>query len=337
MPIEILITTPFSEVVINKLSGISPRINLTAIPAQKSSEIPAEIWARTEVLYTGHVLPHVDQVPSLRWVQFHFAGIDRYADEPIVRKDDIQITTLSGAAAPQMAEHVVAMLLALSRKLPSLIIAQRKSEWPKDRFERYAPFELNGKTIGIIGYGSIGRQIARLLQPFGMKILATKKNAMKTTDEGYVTDGQGDRSGELIHRLYPPQALKSMLKECHFVVVTTPLTKETEGILNSDTLSALKPGAFLVDVSRGKVVKINDLIDALKSGQLAGAALDVFPEEPLPQSSPLWQMPGVIVTPHISGGSPYYNERAAALFSENIHRYIAGLNLFNLYDRDRGY
>ena len=128
-----------------------------------------------------------------------------------------------------------------------------------------------------------------------------------------------------------------MLKECNFVVVTTPLTKETEGMLNINTLTAVKPGAFLVDVSRGSVVNLIDLVDVLKSGQLAGAALDVFPEEPLPQSSPLWQMPGVIITPHISGGSTLYNERAAALFSENILRYLAGLNLFNLYDSKRGY
>ena len=337
MSVEILITTPFSESIINKLAGISPNIHLTAISAQKTSEIPAETWARTEVLYTGHVLPLLEQVSSLRWIQFHFAGIDRYIDEPVVRKDGLQITTLSGAAAPQMAEYVLSMMLALSRKIPALINGQKKSEWPKDRFERYTPFELNGKTVGIIGYGSIGRQIARLLQPFGMQILATKRNAMHPQDDGYSAEGTGDPLGEMVHRLYPPQALKSMLKECNFVIVTTPLTKETEGILNANTMAALKPAAYIVDVSRGNVANLNDLIDALKSGQVAGAALDVFPEEPLPQNSLLWQMPGVIITPHISGGSSNYNERAAALFSENLHRYLGGLRLYNLYDHSRGY
>jgi phosphoglycerate dehydrogenase-like enzyme len=255
----------------------------------------------------------------------------------VVKKDGIQVTTLSGAAAPQMAEYVLTMMLALSRKLPALLNGQKKSEWPKDRFERYTPFELNGKTVGIVGYGSIGRQLARLLQPFGVQILATKRNAMNPHDEGYTPEGLGDPLGELVHRVYPPQALKSMLKECNYVIVTAPLTKETEGMLNTNMLSALKPGSYLVDVSRGNVVNLNDLIDVLKSGQLAGAALDVFPEEPLPQSSPLWQMPGVIITPHISGGSSNYNERAAALFSENIHRYLAGLRLYNLFDHSRGY
>jgi phosphoglycerate dehydrogenase-like enzyme len=337
MPVEVLITIPFSEVLINRLSVISPKINVTAIAAQKASEISTDIWAKTEVLYTGHILPDPELVPSMRWIQFHFAGIDRFIDDPMVRKTGMLITTLSGAAAPQMAEHVLAMILTMSRKIPALINSQKKSEWPKDRFERFLPFELNGKTVGIVGYGSIGRQIARLLQPFGVNILATKRNAMNPNDDGYIAEGLGDPQGDLVQRLYPPQALKSMLKECNVVIVTTPLTNETEGLLNSGMFSSLKPGSYLVDVSRGGIVNLSDLADALKSGQLAGAALDVFPEEPLPQSSPLWQMPGVIISPHISGGSLLYNERAVTLFSENLHRYLAGLALYNLFDPNRGY
>jgi phosphoglycerate dehydrogenase-like enzyme len=337
MPVEVLVTVQFSEKLVNQLSAISPKINLTAMPAQKASEIPAEIWARTEVLYTGHVLPELDQVPSLRWIQFHFAGIDRYINEPILQKDGLQITTLSGAAAPQMAEHVLAMMLALGRKLPALLANQKKSEWPKDRFERFSPFEVNGKTIGIIGYGSIGRQIARLLQPFGVTILATKRNGFDPRDEGYVAEGIGDPQGDFVHRLYPPQALRSMVKECNFIIVTVPMTPETNNLVNAAVFDILKPGAYLIDVSRGGVVNHNDLIDALKNNKLAGAALDVFPEEPLPRSSALWQNPNVIITPHVSGGSESYNERAAALFSENILRYLSTLQLYNLFDRKRGY
>ncbi len=337
MSVEALITIPFSEKQLSHLAKVSPRFNITAIPVQKASEIPAETWAKTEVLYTGHILPDPEQVPSLRWVQFHFAGIDRFIDDPLVCKPGMQITNLSGAAAPQIAEHVLAMMLAMSRKIPALINSQKKSEWPKDRFDRFVPFELHGKTVGIVGYGSIGRQIARLLQPFGVTILATKRNAMNPADDGYIAEGLGDPQGDLVQRLYPPQALKSMLKSCNFVVITTPLTKETEGLINTSMLSALIQGSYLVDVSRGGIVNLNDLGDALKSGQLAGAALDVFPEEPLPQSSPLWQMPGVIISPHISGGSQLYNDRAVQLFSENLHRYLAGLPLYNLFDPNRGY
>ncbi|HEY3312306.1 MAG TPA: D-2-hydroxyacid dehydrogenase [Anaerolineales bacterium] len=337
MPVEVLITTPFSETSIRSLAEISPKLNITLLPVQNANEVPAETWARTEVLYSGHILPEPEQTPALRWVQFHFAGIDRYLEEPIFKKPGLQVTTLSGAAAPQMAEHVLAMLLAMSRKLPALITSQKKAEWPKDRFERFEPFELNGKTIGIVGYGSIGRQIARLLHPFGVTILATKRNVMNPHDDGYSFEGQGDPHADLVHRLYPPQALRSMLKECHIVIVTVPLTRDTENLLNAKNISALKPGGFLVDVSRGGIVNLSDVADLLKSGHLGGAAVDVFPEEPLPASSPLWQTPSLIVSPHISGGSVLYKERALLMFAENLRRYLAGLPLFNIFDPGRGY
>lgn len=336
-PTEILITTPFPEDLLNRLRGISPRINITTIQASRASEIPAETWARTDILYTAYVLPDPEQVPALKWIQFHYAGIDRFVDEPIFKKDGLVITTLSGAAAPQMAEHALAMLLALSRKLPALMAAQKKAEWPKDRFERFSPLGLRNKTVGIAGYGSIGRQIARLLQPFGAKVLATKRTVMHPGDSGYTIEGLGDPEGELVQRLYPPQALRSMLKECHYLVVALPRTPETTGLINEAMLNALPSGACLVDISRGGIVDQAAVVHMLKNGKLAGAALDVFPEEPLPATSPLWQIPNLILTPHISGGSPHYNEQAVTLFSENLTRYLADLPLYNVFNPSRGY
>jgi phosphoglycerate dehydrogenase-like enzyme len=337
MPIETLITVPFAEPLLHRLQGISPRLNITSFLASRAEDIPAEAWARTEILYTATILPTPEQVPELRWVQFHFAGIDRFINEPLLQKDDLMVTTISGAAASQMAEYVLSMMLALGRKMPALAASQKKSEWPKDRFERFSPFELRGKTVGIIGYGSIGRQVAHLLQPFGVTILATKQNAKQPQDRDYTIEGMGDPQGNFVHRLYPSQALNSMLKECHFVIVTLPLTPHTRGLLDVETLEVLRPGAYLVDVSRGGIVDHAALLDAIKSGKLAGAALDVFPEEPLPASSPLWQLPNVIITPHISGSSPHYNERAIDLFAENLHRYMGELPLYNLFDPHRGY
>ncbi len=336
--IEVLITLALSEEQIAHLRGISPRINITAIPASSLDDIPAETWARTEVLYTAHLLPKPEQVPALKWLQFHFAGIDRFLKEPLLKKDGLLITTLSGANASQMGEYILAMMLALGHKLPALMTAQKKSEWPKDRFERFSPFELRGKTAGIVGYGSIGRQVARLLQPFGMTVLATKRNAMHPADSGYIAaENMGDPNSDFVNRLYPAQALHSMVKECHFIIVTVPLTLETTGLIGENILQAVRPGAFLIDVSRGGVVGQSALVNALKSGKLAGAALDVFPEEPLPPSSPLWAMPNVIITPHIAGNSPHYTTRAVALFSENLLRYTSGLKLYNLVDLQCGY
>ena len=337
MPVETLITVPFTEVLLNRLQGVSPKLNITSFLASRAEDIPAEIWARTEILYTATILPAPEQAAALRWIQFHFAGIDRYVEMPIVQQGGMLVTNISGAAVSQMAEYVVSMMLALGRKIPAIIASQKKSEWPKDRFERFSPFELRGKTVGIVGYGSIGRQVARLLQPFGVTVLATKRNAKQPHDRDYSIEGMGDPRGDLVQRLYPAQALHSMLKECHFVIVTTPLTPQTQGLLNEKALAAIRPGTYLIDVSRGGIVEPDALLNALKEGQLAGAALDVFPEEPLPASSPLWQLPNVIITPHISGSSPYYNERAVELFSENLHRYLGGLPLYNLFEPQRGY
>ncbi len=338
MPIETLITLPFNEPLLTRLQGISPKLNVDSMPVARAEDIPPETWARTEILYTTSILPNPEQVPALRWVQFHFAGIDRFVNHPLlVQKEDLLITTLSGAAMSQMAEYALTMMLTLGHKIPALGQNQKKAEWLKDRYERFEPFELRGKTVGLVGYGSIGRQIARLLQPFGVTILATKYNAMQIQDRGYMLDGLGDPLCDFVHRIYPFQALASMLKDCHFVVVTVPLTMHTRGLVNAKSLNALKPGAYLIDISRGGVIDHFALLEALKNGKLAGAALDVFPEEPLPAANPLWQMPNVIITPHISGSSAFYEERAVDLFSENLHRYLGGLPLYNLFDRQRGY
>jgi phosphoglycerate dehydrogenase-like enzyme len=335
--IEVLITLPFPEEIIAQLRGVSPKLHLTQLAVAKATDIPADVWARTEVLYTAQVLPAPEQAPLLRWIQFHYAGIDRLISEPLLKKEGLIVTTLSGAAAPQLAEHILAMILALGHHLADALVLQNKKQWPKDRFDRFRPIELRDATVGIVGYGSIGRQVARLLQPFGATVLAAKRNAMQPLDSGYSLEGTGDPEGVFVHRLYPAEALRSMLKESRFVVVAVPLAKNTKGLINDEMLNALPQGAFLIDVSRGGVVDHNALIAALKDGKLAGAALDVFPEEPLPAASPLWNMPNVIVTPHIAGNSPHYTARAATLFSENLYRYLSGLTLYNIFDFQREY
>lgn len=336
-PIHVLITLPFDERMVEKLNLVSPRIKISVIPTNKVEDIPAEQWQKTEVIYTNRVLPASGIAPRLKWVQFHWAGIDHVADLPLLKSSEITTTTLSGAACSQVAEYILMMILSLGHRLPEMYSAQRRVEWPRDRWERFSPRELRESTVGIIGYGSIGRQAARLLHAFGAKVLATKRNAMKPEDPDYMVDGMGDPAGDFVHRLYPAQAVRSMLKECDFIVVATPLTPDTQGMINADVLHACKPNAYLVDVSRGGVVDHEALASALKAGKLAGAALDVFPIEPLPPESPLWKLPNVLITPHISGITPFYDERAIDLFAENLRRYIIGLPLYNRFDPEKGY
>jgi phosphoglycerate dehydrogenase-like enzyme len=299
--------------------------------------VPDELWKRCEVLYTDRIIPDDELAPNLKWVQFHYAGIDSTVGINFSERPGFTITTLSGAAASQMAEYILTMLLAFGRKLPALTKQQKKAEWPGERWKHFEPRELRDSTVGIVGYGSIGRQVARLLREFGTTVLATKNDAMHPSDSGYTPKGMGDPNGDLVHRLYPAQALKSMLKDCDFVVVCVPLSDKTSGLIDAEALAACKPNAFLIDVSRGGIIDHEALIKALNERSLAGAALDVFPEEPLDSESPLWEMPNVIITPHIAGVSAHYDERAATLFAENLSRYIADLPLYNIFNPKRGY
>jgi len=335
--IEVLMTMPFSAALVERVKAVSNRVNVTVLPAVKPEEIPAEVWARTEVLYTDRVLPIPAQAPRLRFIQFHYAGIDYAAESPILRKPDLVAATLSGAVSSQVAEWSVAMLLALGHRIPEMMALQSKSEWPQDRWQQFAPVELRGTTTGLVPYGSISREIARLLVPFGVNILAAKRNAMDPTDRGYMPEGLGDPEGNLFKRLYPIEALKSMLKECDFVIVSLPLTPQTRGMIGAEELKAMKPGAFLVDCGRGGIVDHAALLQALQEKHLAGAALDVFPQEPLPADNPVWKQPNVIVSPHVAGISKNFDAHATDLFAANLRRYIDGAAVYNRFDLEKGY
>jgi phosphoglycerate dehydrogenase-like enzyme len=191
--------------------------------------------------------------------------------------------------------------------------------------------------MGILGYGSIGREIARLARAFGMTVLATKRDAKRLTDDGYAIPGIGDPEGIMVDRLYPGEASRSMVAECDYVVITLPDTPTTNRFVGEELLRSMKPSCFLVNVGRGPVIDEDALVRALRKGWIAGAGLDVFETEPLPPESPLWTMDNVVISPHVSGFTPHYDERAADLFEENLHRYLANDPLLNLVDRKTGY
>ena len=335
--VEVLITVPMTEEVMLQLRSLSPRVHLTFHAAQSIGEISEELWNKAEVLYTDILVPDPAHTPNLRWIQYHYAGVDFIQSSPLVERQDIRVTTMSGASAIQEGEFIVMSLLALGHRIPELIQNHSKREWPQDRWEKFVPRELFGSTVGLVGYGSIAREVARMLQPFGCSILAAKKDAMHPEDSGYALEGHGDPEGIYFDRLYPMEALRSMLKECDFVVVTLPLNRETYGVIGKEEFEAMKPGAYLVHISRGGVVDESAMLTALQEKRLAGAVVDVFTQEPLPPENPLWKIPNLIVTPHVSGFSANYKERAGALFIANMQRYLAGETLYNLYDPKRAY
>jgi len=334
--IHLLLTVAFPPALIERLQAISPRLKMTTHPTSDAEDLPEDLLQEIEILYTLSALPDADLVPNLRWIQAHYSGVDHIIGHPLL-SSDLMITTMSGVSAPELAELTLMFILTLAHRILKITQSTPEERWAPGRLKRYQPQELRGSTVGIVGYGSVGREIARLCQTFGASVLATKRDLKHLSDDGYSLEGLGDPESEIPDRIYPPQALRSMVSLCDFVVVTLPLTQETQGIYDEAVFEAMKPSAYLIDISRGGIVDHGALVEALNLDRLAGAALDVYPIEPLPESSPLWEMKNVILTPHIGGSSPHYLERAIQLFSVNIQHYLSEMPLFNLYDPSREY
>lgn len=337
--INVLVTFKLDEQSQARIRQCSNQIELTVLPVKHPEEIPAHQWGEVEVLFTQGVLPDYNAAPNLKWVQSRYVGMDRYLDHFLFHDPDVIITNMSGAITSQVAEFVVMTILAFGRKLPEIISLQKEKRWltNKEKWQNFIPQELRNSTVGIIGYGAIGRQVARLLRPYQATILAVKKDVLHPEDTGYTREGMGDPHGEFFERLYPIEALHSVLEESNFVVMALPLTESTHHLMNAAAFEAMKPSAYLINVGRGGLIDEQALIQALQESKIAGAALDVFSEEPLSEDSPLWEMPNVIISPHISFISRNFNEDTLLLFLDNLNRFLADLPLHNRVDLKKGY
>jgi phosphoglycerate dehydrogenase-like enzyme len=265
--------------------------------------------------------------PALRWVALSSAGAELAVERGLVRRGGPVVTTAAGIHAVPISEHVFGMLLMWVRRWPELLALQRAGSWPSHAAwpPREPPGELHGTTLGIVGLGAIGRAIARLGRAFGMRVLATHYQA---------TQGEVDPDADAV---FPLARLHELLAASDYVVIAAPATAETRHLIGVDELAALRSTAFLVNISRGSLVNEAALVEALQSGRLAGAGLDVFEREPLPATSPLWTLPNVILSPHVAGASDQYSRRLMDLVLENLTRYRAGRPLRNVVDPDRGY
>lgn len=332
---HVVVTAPFPSQLLDRIRAVSPEIRLETVQLVERNW-PAGRSTDAEVIYALSALPPLELAPNLRWVQAHWAGVDQLRDHPIWNSN-IVLTNASGIHAPNIAQYVMAQILSWAHRTPRWFHYQQRGEWPSGRWEKFVPDELHGKTLGIAGYGSIGRAVARLASCFGMRVLATKRDARRLEDDQYELHGIGDREGTVAARIYPGEATRSMVAECDYVVIALPLTERTYHLFDEQMFRAMKQTAFLVNVGRGDIIDENDLIRALKKGWIAGAGLDVFSTEPLPADSPLWKMENVIISPHVSGFTHHYDERAVDLFCENLRRYLAGEPLLNVVNREEGY
>lgn len=332
---HVLVTAPFPPQLMDKIRSVSPQLKVEQFTLP-NGRWPEDKTTPAEIYYALNDVPQPHQAPNLRWIQAHWAGVESLADKP-VWNSDIAITSASGVHAPNMAQYALTQMLVWAHRVPRWLKYQREGKWPQQRWDKFLPDELRGRTLGIIGYGSIGRELARLTKALGMTVLATKRDVRHPEDTGYTPPGTGDPKGDLPDRIYPPEATRSMVAQCDYVVIILPLTPKTRNLFDETIFREMKPTAFLINIGRGGVVNEKDLIRALKRGWIAGAGLDVFETEPLPESSPLWSMENVILTPHVSGFTPYYDERVTDLFVQNLRRYLAGEPLLNLVNREEGY
>ena len=333
--LNVLVTMPFGEAQLDRLRAVSPDLSVSAADPERAD------YARTHVLYAGNPPRDLARAPQLKWVQVHMAGVNALQDHPLYANSGIAITTTSGVHAATIAEYALTVILALAHRVPRMVEWRDKGRWPPDeqRWPLFVPTELRGAVLGVIGYGSIGRELARMATTaLGMRVLACKRDPSRRVDDGYRLPGTGDPEGTLPQAWFAPARLHDLLARSDVVVMCAPLTPETHAMIGAAELAAMKPSAFFVNVGRGATVDEAALAAALKAGRLAGAAVDVFDEEPPPAGHPLYgALDSVIVSPHVSGFLPSYDDRCTELFAENLKRFLAGAPLLNLVDRARGY
>jgi phosphoglycerate dehydrogenase-like enzyme len=264
---------------------------------------------------------------NLKWIAFWGAGLETAVTEAVRAKIDrgLLVTNASGVHGPNIAEHVMAMMLSFTRRLRFYDRAQQRQIYRHDDETSFIE-ELSGQTLGIVGLGRIGEALATRAHAFGMRVIAVKRDTSRRHDASSAVD-----------RLLPMTDLHVLLGESDHVCIALPLTRETHHVIDAARFAQMKKTARIYNIARGAIIDEAALIDALEKNVIAGAGLDVFEEEPLPSSSPLWLMENVLLTPHVSGITPHYFERAAALFAENLARFARGETLANLYDEKRGY
>jgi phosphoglycerate dehydrogenase-like enzyme len=261
--------------------------------------------------------------PEIRWIQAYSAGVERCVAVPALHERGILLTNMQRIAGPVMAEHVLAFLLAYARALPFYIPERTAARWTREPPPPNRMITLEGKTLLVVGLGGIGAEVARRAHALGMRVIATRAS--------------GREGPDYVSYVGLPDELLKLAAEADFVVNTTPLTPATTGVFDAKFFAAVKPGAFFVNVGRGRSVVQNDLIAALRSGRLGGAGLDVTDPEPLPADSPLWQLPNVIITPHVSANSDVGDEARFAIGIENLRRYVAGEKMLSVVDVAQGY
>lgn len=309
--------------------------------ARVSPEVLAAV--REAEVYLGYGIPPEVLIagPRLRWVHSGAAGVGSSLHDTM-KSSDVVFTNSAGIHAPPMAESVLGMILFFARGIDHAVASQRKGRWSTDPFydASVPPFELAASTVGIIGFGGIGREVARRVAALGARVIAAKRTAPAAGEGDLTPVAGGEGLGGRIELVYGEDGRNAVLEQSDVLVLAAPDTPETRGSIDRTAFLRMRPGAILVNVARGSLVDEEALLEALRSGRLRGAGLDVFAREPLPEGHPLWSFDNVLATPHVSAVTPGFWRRETELIVRNLERYLAGVprSLWeNVVDKKAGY
>ncbi len=304
-----------------ELHAVAPNVRVLANLSRDEALAHAPEADGTDARFlSAEFLAHA---PKLAYAQAMGVGVDRWMRlEPLVKNEKIVLANLRGSSGPAIADHAFAMLLVLTRDLRFHLENQASGRWARDG-SGARPIALEGRTMLVVGLGGIGSEVAERAHGFGMRVIATRRSEAA--------------SPSWIAHVGRPGELLAMLPEADVVAICVPLTQETEHLFDAKAFAAMKPGSYLVSVARGKIVDTQALLEALQSNRLAGACLDVTDPEPLPPDHPLWKLPNVVITPHVSSDAELTDDRAWAAFKENFRRFGAGEPLLNVVDKRAGY
>lgn len=299
-----------------------PQMNVVHLP--NFDRLPEEL-PETDIFVGYSLRPHqLAQARRLKWIHSTAAGVNQLI-YPELRESGIVVTNSRGILSPTIAEHALGLMIALARNFPDAIRFHDQRHWAQqqlwDKSQRLR--ELAGQTLLIIGFGSIGQELAKLARAFSMRILGVTRSGKSET--------------ALAHEIFPASRLEEVLPRADYVVLAAPETAETKHLIGAKQFACMKPGTVFINVSRGSLLDESALIAALDSGRIAGAALDVAATEPLSPESPLWTAKNLFITPHISAVSESLWPRQTALFMDLLERWFAGQELFNVVNFSRGY
>lgn len=338
---RLLCLYPFSEATQREMRAVSPDLEITFTGPEAQESVDALADPSLDALLANYCPADLGRLPALRWLGLVGAGVEHLrAPDPWSR--GVAVTNGSGLHASAIGEYVMTAVLLWTQQVRGRIENQSQHAWPRvwtDQWRGLLGSSLRGKALTVVGYGSIGREVARLASAFGMRVLAIKARPEQPRDDGYTPLGVGDREGVIPERIGGRGELAAFLSLSDYVVLTLPWTPATDRIIDAAALSALPPRAVLINVARGKVLDENALLVALSRGALRGAVLDVVSAEPVPADSALWHAPNLVLTPHVSAMNDLEGwwVRVAPLVIENLRRFAAGENLINEVSGPAGY